>query len=506
LNSEIIATIEAIERDKKVDRAFMVETLRNGILSAIHKMIKTDDVDLYDVVIDPQTLSITIKKGDEEVADTKFSRIAAQAAKQVIMYQLREAEREALYQEYQAKVGDIISGEVHRVEGYNIIVYLGEVEAILPRREQIRGEDYRQGELIKAFIVEVRKTNRGPDIILSRSHPAFVKRLFELEVPEISEGIVEIKLVSREAGARTKIAVFSQDEKIDCVGSCVGMRGQRVKNIVDELGGEKIDIIRWSSDIEIFIRNSLAPAELTKIILNEKEGERPSAEVLVKDDQLSLAIGKKGQNIRLASKLTGYHLDVRSTIQKIPLGELAGVGPKTEGLLKAQGINSVKDLLKLSSEDLQKIEGVGKKTAEKIMESAHKVFLSTGDAGLQDLSRKQEESDADKLAKKKQIFAEFESAFKQQTEGSSDKENADESAQKGSGQEDTPVKDESKRKKAILEELEKAFQESTEDNKEPESDADSEKSEEDAPEKEGDEENKQGEEDSTSTESDGEKK
>jgi N utilization substance protein A len=463
LNSEMLATIEAIEKDKKVDRAFMVETLRAGILSALHKMVKEEEVESYEVVVDPATLTISITRDGKDMMDTSFSRIAAQAAKQVIMFQLREAEREALYQEYREKVGDIISGEVHRIEGRNIIVYLGEVEAILPSREQIRGEEYRQGELIKAYVVEVRKTHRGPDIILSRTHSGFVKRLFELEVPEISEGIVKIKDVSREAGVRTKLAVFSEDEKIDCVGSCVGMRGQRVKNVVEELGGEKIDIIRWSSEIEIFIRNSLAPAELMKITITEKKDQRPSAKVLVKDDQLPLAIGKKGQNIRLASRLTGYDLDVESTAQMVKLEDLVGVGPKMRDVLKANRITNVKDLLRHSAEDLEKLEGVGKKTAIKIMEAAHVAFLSAGNQEFATLSARQTESDADKKAKKEQIYAEFESAFKQQTETSESKgDEAGDEPKKNAA----PVKDESDRKKAILEELDKAFDKSKPDESE----------------------------------------
>jgi N utilization substance protein A len=218
----------------------------------------------------------------------------------------------------------------------------------------------------------VKRTPKGPEIILSRAHPGLVVKLFEIEVPEIHDGIVQIKGSAREAGSRTKIAVYSNDDKIDCVGSCVGIRGQRVKNIVYEIGGEKIDIIRYSDDIETYIRNAMAPAELADIRLNRK-GQ--SAEILVQDDQLSLSIGKKGQNVRLAAKLLGWRLDVRSMSQRIPLAALEGVGEKVEVQLKEIGITSLKDLLKATPEDLMKIPGVGEKTAEKIIASAHKALL-----------------------------------------------------------------------------------------------------------------------------------
>lgn len=413
MDPEIISNLEAIEKEKSIDRTFMVETLRTGLISAIRKMYP--DYDDYDIEIDPITVQIKIMKNGAEIHDANFSRIAAQTAKQVILQKLREAEREAIFQEYRAKMGEIITGEVHRVEGKNVIVYLGEVEAILPKREQIRKEEYRQGQTIKAYLVEVRKTSRGPDVVLSRTHPNFVRRLFELEVPEISEGVVEIKGVAREAGARTKIAVYSQDEKIDCVGSCVGMRGQRVKNIVLELNGEKIDIVRWNPDTEIFIRNALAPAELAKVNLSE---DKKTAEVLVKDDQLSLAIGKKGQNVRLSSKLTGWELDIRSLTQRVLLEHLEGVGAKTAKVLKDNGIETVKDLLKYTVEDLTKFEGIGAKTAQKVLDSAHQVFLQA-ESKEKEFAKPQAEgaeAAASGKTRKQEIMAEFESAFRQSSE------------------------------------------------------------------------------------------
>lgn len=266
----------------------------------------------------------------------------------------------------------MVSGSVHRFEKRAIIVDLGKTEGILPAREQSTQDEFRQGDYIKAYVLEVKKTPSGPEIILSRAHEGMVRRLFEIEVPEIHDGIVEIKGVAREAGSRTKIAVYSSDPKVDPVGSCVGMRGQRVKNIVRELRGEKIDIIRWNEDIENYIREALKPAEIAEIKLNRSE---KWAEIFVADDQLSLTIGKKGQNVRLASKLLGWRLDVRSLSQKVPISSLEGVGPKILESLNAAGIISLKDILKSTPEELTKIKGVGPKTAEKILRSAHQRLL-----------------------------------------------------------------------------------------------------------------------------------
>jgi N utilization substance protein A len=310
-----------------------------------------------------------------EIQDANFGRIAAQTAKQVIIQKIREAERETIYDEFIKKQGEIITGNVHRVEKKAIIVDLGKTEGILPAREQSSTDEYRQGHVVRALCLEVKKTPRGPEIILSRAHEGLVERLFLLEVPEIHDGIVQIRGVVREAGSRTKIAVSSKDDKIDCVGSCVGIRGQRVKNIVRELGGEKIDIIRYSDDVETYIRNAMSPAQLAEIKLNR---EKKAAEILVEDEQLSLAIGKKGQNVRLASKLLQWNLDVRSLSQKIPISSLEGVGEKTEAMLKSAGIQSLKDILKLTAEDLIKIPGIGDKTAEKIIAAAHKAVIGKG--------------------------------------------------------------------------------------------------------------------------------
>ncbi len=375
MNQDLLSSLEYIEKEKGIPKEALMEALKQALLSACRKTYPNRED--FEIQIDPATYRIRLMENGKPVNDADFGRIAAQTAKQVIIQKIREAERESIYDDYNRKMGDVVTGNVHRIEPKAIIVDFGKTEGILPAREQSPQDHYRQGDIIRAYVCEVKKTPRGPEIILSRAHAGFVKRLFEMEVPEIHDGIVTIKAAAREAGSRTKIAVHSNDDKIDSVGSCVGVRGQRVKNIVRELGGEKIDIIRYSDEIEPYIKNAMAPAELAEIKLNRKD---KAAEILVEDDQLSLAIGKKGQNVRLASKLIGWKLDVRSKSQKIPLRDLDGVGEKTEELLKANNINTIKDLIKITPEDLAKIPGIGDKTAEKIIAAAHKAIIEKGTA------------------------------------------------------------------------------------------------------------------------------
>jgi transcription termination/antitermination protein NusA len=247
-----------------------------------------------------------------EVTPKKFGRIAAQTAKQVVVQRIREAERGIIFDEYYNKESDIVTGIIQRNERKNIIIDLGKTEAVLPPTEQTPGEEYRFNYRIKTYIIEVKKTTKGPLITLSRTHPGLVKRLFELEVPEIHDGVVEIKSIAREPGSRTKMAVLSKDDNVDSVGACVGQKGSRVQAIVDELHGEKIDIIKWSNKPEEFISTSLSPAKVIRVDINESE---KSAKVTVPDYQLSLAIGKEGQNARLAAKLTGWKIDIKSESQ-----------------------------------------------------------------------------------------------------------------------------------------------------------------------------------------------
>ncbi|WP_418870671.1 transcription termination factor NusA [Selenomonas bovis] len=247
-----------------------------------------------------------------EVTPANFGRIAAQTAKQVVVQRVREAERGIIYEEFMSREGDIITGLVSRVENRNVFIDLGKTEAVLTPTEQIAGETYEHGDRIKAYIVEVKKTSKGPQIVVSRTHPGLLKRLFELEVPEIQEGIVEIKSVAREPGMRSKIAVYSKDDDVDPVGSCVGHKGMRVQAVVDELGSEKIDIVKWNEDSAKFIANALSPAKVVSVAVNEDD---KVSRVVVPDYQLSLAIGKEGQNARLAAKLTGWKIDIKSESQ-----------------------------------------------------------------------------------------------------------------------------------------------------------------------------------------------
>ncbi len=375
MNAEFLAVIDHLTREKGIDREVLIEAVEAALVSAARKSIgpKAEDVT---VKIDRTTGAIRIFSGEEEINEAGFGRIAAQTAKQVIFHKIREAERNVVFTEFSPKSGSLITGAMHRYERGSIIVDLGKTEAIIPKREQSPKESFRPGDRIQAYCMEVDKTAKGPQIVLSRSHPNLVRELFKLEVPEIAQGIVEIKAISREAGDRSKIAVHSKDDKIDCVGACVGMRGTRVKDIVRELHGEKIDIIRWSSKPEEFVTAALAPAKVAEIRVN---ADQKRAQVIVDDDQLSLAIGKKGQNVRLAAKLTFLDIDIRSRSQmaalaKASLNDLPGVGPKLVVELTGAGYATVADISRATVKDLMGIKGVGERTAEKILEGAKELL------------------------------------------------------------------------------------------------------------------------------------
>ncbi len=306
-----------------------------------------------------------------------FGRIAAQTAKQVIVQRIREAEREAVWNEYKDKEGELVSGIIQRIEPHNIFVDLGKTVAVFPGEEQVFGERYYVGTRMKFYILSVSSDPKGPGIVLSRSHPKMISRLFELEVPEIGAGTVEIKSIAREAGNRTKIAVASNEEGIDPIGSCIGQKGTRVAAVISEIGGEKIDIIEWSEDSDVFVSNAMSPAKVTKI---EIAPHRHTAKVFVPEDQLSLAIGKAGQNVRLAAKLTGWKIDVVGatlTVEGLKEGkrleDLEGVGEKTAESLRNAGFNTPEDILNSTIDNLIKAEGIGEKTAEKILEAAKKL-------------------------------------------------------------------------------------------------------------------------------------
>ncbi len=371
MNGELLSILEAIERDKGIDREVLIQAVESALATAAKKSVSASEEQEVTVTIDRKTGRLSVVSDNHEIRSIDFSRIAAQTAKQVIIQKIREAERDVVFAEFQGRIGDIVSGVVHRFERGDIIIELGRAEAIVPKSERIPHEEYHQGDRLQGYVLEVRKTAKGPAIVLSRTHEGFIRGLFMLEVPEIAEGIVGIKGIAREAGDRAKIAVASSDDKVDCVGACVGMRGTRVKNIVRELHGEKIDIIRWHEDIKEFIASALSPAKISEI---EVTLASKQALVLVDDDQLSLAIGKKGQNVRLASKLTGWQLEIKSKVQVAAgasaLENLPGVGPSTHERLKAAGITTVQQLAALTMEQLCAIKGIGEKTAQKILDAA----------------------------------------------------------------------------------------------------------------------------------------
>ncbi|BCW97265.1 MAG: transcription termination/antitermination protein NusA [Armatimonadota bacterium] len=342
MNEEILDALRQIEKEKDIPFEVLMEAIESALVHAYKKhFAATGDVRVRvestragfrvfcqkDVVEHAENPHLEISLAEAkainpdaaigdiiefEVTPENFGRIAAQTAKQVVVQRLRDAEREQVYEEFGDRVGEIVTGTVQRGEGRNVIVALGKVDAILPPAEQVPTEPYNFNDRIKVYVLEVRRTTRGPQVIVSRTHPNLIRGLFELEVPEISEGIVEIKSVAREPGQRSKIAVHSRDERVDPVGACVGHRGTRVQSVVNELYDEKVDIVRWSEDTARFIAEALSPAKPSHVSLDEPN---KTATVVMPDSQLSLAIGKAGQNVRLAAKLTGWRIDIRSESQ-----------------------------------------------------------------------------------------------------------------------------------------------------------------------------------------------
>lgn len=342
MNGDFIDALFEIEKEKGISKEIIFEALESALISSYKKNFGSSQNVLVEIDRDTGKVSVfSTKEVVEEVEDEilqmsledakalnsmyelgdlakievtpkDFGRIAAQTAKQVVIQRIKDAERDVIFDEFINRENEIITGQIQRISKNNVYIDLGKTEGVLPPPEQIEGEEYNQGDRLKLIILEVKKTTKGPQIILSRAHTSLVKRLFELEVPEIHDGIVEIYSISREAGSRTKLAVFSKDPQVDPLGACVGFKGSRVKAIVDELNGEKIDIVIWSKKIDEFIANSLSPSKVLKVDVNEKE---KSAVVVVPDYQLSLAIGKEGQNARLAAKLTNWKIDIKSKTQ-----------------------------------------------------------------------------------------------------------------------------------------------------------------------------------------------
>jgi len=431
--------IEMLSREKHIEPEVVISAIEDAMVVAARKFYKSEEdlrgkfnaetgqVDVYSVltvveaVTDPKReigLADAKKKDPNAEIGTEFKtskptdvlgRIAAQTAKQVILQKVREAERDTIYNEYHTRAGELVTAIVKRAEGPDLIVDMGRTEARLPKREQSRLETYNIGERLRVVIKAVDRAAKGPQVIVSRADASLVQRLFEMEVPEIYDGTVQIRAAAREAGERTKVAVASRDKDVDPVGACVGMKGMRVQSIIRELRGEKIDIIPFSEETVAFAQKALSPAKVTRVQITDPENKK--LEVIVEDSQLSLAIGKKGQNVRLASKLIGWDIDIKSEEEKrreieeqmtaltapaTPLTVLAGVGPKTIEKIEAAGITSLEKLASMTPEQLMEIPGIGEKMVDKIYQAVNRFYESgeTGAAAAEGSAETAEETEA----------------------------------------------------------------------------------------------------------------
>jgi N utilization substance protein A len=407
--SELARLIDQVSREKGIEKKVLINALEEAIATTIRKklgqkadiMVRWDEekgeieaIKFYKVVetVKEPNWEISLEEAsrydpEAEVGDevgilldpTKLGRIAAQTAKQIILQRLRDAERDAIYEEFKHRRGEIVHGIVQRVDKSGITINLGKAEAFLPVKEQIPQDNYRPGDRIRAYIVEVKKSGKGPQIIVSRTHPSFLIQLFALEVPEIQEGIVSIIAAAREPGSRAKIAVVSKDPSVDPIGACVGVKGNRVQKVVQELRGERIDIVQWNVDPAKFVVNALAPAVISKVIIDQAN---QSVEVIVPDDQLSLAIGKRGQNVRLAAKLTNWKIDVTSETRyerrkDDRYKEFLSLQDMTEDLadiLFDEGITSLEEFVNTDTNYLESIMGLSKSTIEGLKAEALKAI------------------------------------------------------------------------------------------------------------------------------------
>ncbi len=372
--SEVLRIVDAIHRDKNIDKEIVFEGIEAALVSAAKKHYG-EEADIV-VKIDREDGSITASHDGRELdSEETVGRIGAQTAKQVMIQKIREAERDALYDEYTELVGHMVSGVIQRYEGGAATVTLANVEAILPRGEQIPGETHHVNERVRTTVFEVRKSGSRVKVILSRARPQLVQRLFEQEIPEIADGVIEIRAMAREPGYRSKVAVSSSDPRVDCVGACVGVRGNRIKNIVDELAGERIDIVRWDDNLEVLIPNALQPAEVEQVILCKMLGR---GIVLVREDQLSLAIGRRGQNVRLASKLSGWDIEIMTqdelaqAIDRAVVGfsSLTGVEEELANRLVEEGFLSYDDLSIIEPDALMAMGNLSEESANLIVEQA----------------------------------------------------------------------------------------------------------------------------------------
>ena len=413
--NEVLRVVDALHRDKNIDKEIVFEGIEQAILSAARKHFG-EDFEL-EVHVDREHGEPTIKCNGQDLDPDELGdilgRVSAQTAKQVMIQKIREAERDSVFDEFEEQKGELVGGTIVRFEGGAAIVSLGKVEAVLPRSEQIPGESYRTNERVRAVVLEVRKAGSRVKVILSRKHPELVLRLFESEIPEVSERIIEVRSLAREAGYRSKVAVSCIDNKIDPVGACVGVRGARIRTIVDELAGERVDIVRWNDSLQVLVPNSMQPAEVEDVILCPMLGR---VIVLVRDDQLSLAIGKRGQNVRLASKLVGWDIEVMTQneldeqLEKsvMAFSEIPGVEPELAENLVSQGFFSFYDLSVIEPDELAELGGLTAEQCDVIVDYAdaeaerlekEEEKRKSEDAQLRAIEREQQAAAAEEAAK-----------------------------------------------------------------------------------------------------------
>jgi N utilization substance protein A len=412
-DGDLTKVINIVSRDKNLDKAIIIDALEQAVLHAArrdygatadleaHYNEESNEIELFQfrTVVEEVTdkiREISVSEAhkldpDSEVGDalgikldtSSFGRIAAQSAKQIIVQKVRDAERAQIYEEFKDRTGEVLSGHVRRFERNDIIVDLGRTEAVIPYKEQMPTERYRIKDRITGYVLEVKRSSRGPQIVMTRAHPGFLVRLFEQHVTEIYDGIVTIESAARDPGHRSKIAVYSRDPSVDPVGACVGMKGARVQAVVQELNGEKIDIVPWDKDPARLVCNALAPAVVSKVIVDEAN---QSMEVIVGDDQLSLAIGKRGQNVRLAAQLTGWRLDIKSEGKleqelvgaKVSVASIPGIGPMRAEILVNEGVKSPADVAELSPRTLQRLLNMEEADSEKVIEEAKRLAIEGG--------------------------------------------------------------------------------------------------------------------------------
>jgi len=400
--TELLRIVDAIHREKNIDKEIIFRGIEAALVSAAKRHYGEEEEIVLEV--DRQTGTIAGHHNGVPLTPAEISeRVAAQTAKQVMIQKIREAERDALYEEYRELKDQLVTGVVQRYEGGTATVALPNAEAILPRSEQIPGESHHTNERVRATVYDVRKQGSRVRIVLSRTRPHLVERLFEQEIPEISDGVIEVKAMAREPGYRTKVAVSSSDQRIDCVGACVGVRGNRIKNIVDELGGERIDIVRFSDDMQLLIPNALQPAEVEEVILCQMLGR---AIVLVREDQLSLAIGRRGQNVRLASKLCGWDIEImtREELEEqlnqavAGFSSVEGVSDELAERLVGEGFLSYDDLSIIEPEDLMTMGNLTREEADRIVEQAEAKAEEAEKAAAVERRRQREQEGAEKLA------------------------------------------------------------------------------------------------------------